>query len=175
MDKYFKLAEFIKAAGEKAIEYAEDGYKGCLAHISLGIKPTDEQPEILEAEDDSGYRAIILGDTRGNVSYNTGKRANLFHKGYVILYSENAEYKNGKTIYKYDAFPSVEQIYKQVKALKRANYKSNKTALFHMVYLDDNDDFEATKKYLSEVIERFADIVWSDKRRALDILEGADA
>lgn len=171
MDKYYKLAEFIKAAGEKAIEYAEEGYKCCLAHVSLGITPTDEQPEILETTDDSGYRAITLGDTRGNVSYDTHKRAKLFHKGCVILYSENSEYKDGKEIYKYDAFPPVEQIYKQVKALKNANYKSNKTSLFHMIYLNDNGDLEATKKYLSDVIERFADIVWNDKRSALDIIE----
>ena len=171
MDKYYKLAEFIKAGGLKAIEYAQKGYKGCDAETFLGIVPTDAQPERITIKDDSGYRAMILGDIRGNVSYNTRERADLYHKGYVYLYSENATYrKDGTKRYRQECFPSVERLYKQLKALKNANYKSEGTSLFYMIRLNDSQEFDTTKKYLSEVVERFANILWNDKRSVSEII-----
>ncbi len=171
MDKYYKLALVVKEACKKAIEYAEEGSKGYLLHVALGHTKTDAEPDCFEITDDSGYRSIHLGDTRGNVSYDTGKRDNsIFHKGYVYLYSEQARYNDkGDKIWTHDCFLTVDTLYHALKSLALGRYKSEKTCYLD-IWLNDNGNFEETKKYLSSVVKRFADTVWNDPRTAEEIV-----
>lgn len=171
MDKYYKLALVVKEACKKAIEYAEEGSKGYLLHVALGHTQSDAEPDCFEITDDSGYRSIHLGDDRGNVSYDTDKRDNnIFHKGYVYLYSEQARYNDeGDIIWTHDCFLSVDTLYHALKSLALGRYKSERTRYLD-IRLNDNGNLEETKKYLSSVVKRFANSAWNDPRTAEEIV-----
>lgn len=85
----------------------------------LGCYKTDASPCGLYVTDDSGYRAITLGDVRGNVSLDTGELDNhLNHHGYVILFSSESHWENNKCIW--DArFPAQDRIEKMLKSVAR--------------------------------------------------------
>ena len=90
MDKYYKLAQLIRL-GAKDIaksDIAKRYYMQAILEVPGYAAP------VLEAEDDSGYRAIILGDVYKN-------------KGYCYLYTENAD-EDGNFTYK--CFPPVKVI-----------------------------------------------------------------
>ncbi len=171
MDKYYKLALVVKEACKKAIEYAEEGSKRYLLHTALGHTQTDSEPDCFEIINDSGYRAIYLGDDRGNVSYDTDNLDNyIFHMGYVYLYSEQARYNDeGDEIWTHDCFLSVDTLYHALKSLALGRYKSEKTRYLD-ISLNDEDNLDRTKKYLSSVVERFADLAWNDPRTAEEIV-----
>lgn len=170
MNKYYKLAQIIRAAGKEISRkgnynkyYSVDGLLG---HIK-----SDAHPEILEVEDDSGYRSIIIGDTRGNVSYDTDRHDDsLFHNGYAYLYSEQCSYNDeGKEIWSKRCYPSVDHLYRALLTLAKGDY-DYKEGRFFSLDLDDNNDFEKTRAYLSGVVEKFADLAASDSRTAADML-----
>ena len=158
MDKYYALAKQIKEAGKKAAEVDGTAFKIYRLNADLDIRKSDRNPEVLDITNDAGYRSIIIGDIRGNVSYDTGKLDNgLFHNGYAYLYSENCEYSSGGTRrWLCKCYPTITKLWQALKLLAGGEYKYCKNELFE-VYLGDNEDFEATKQYLSAVVEKFAD------------------
>ena len=171
MDKYYKLAQLIKLAGKdisKPDEYAKE-YR---VHRLLGFVPSDDDPEILNVIDDSGFRAICLGDIRGNVSYDSEAiNSMIFHKGYIYLYSEQCYYDaNSHREWKeWRCFPTIKYLSMVLKAIAQGTYGKNDFS----IYLNDDDDFEATKAYLSSVVEKYADKVWTDGRSAKEIFKKA--
>jgi len=170
MNKYYKLAQLIKRAGKEISR--EDNYNKIFSveHL-LGHHVSDAHPEILEVGDDSGYRSIILGDIRGNVSYDTDKLDNsLFHGGYAYLYSENCTYnENGKRLWTKRNYPTTEHIYRALVTLAKGDYDYTEGRYFR-ISLNDHDDFEETRTYLSEVVEKFADMAMADKRTAAEMI-----
>lgn len=170
MNKYYKLAKIIRAAGKEISR--EDNYNKVYSVESvLGHWVTDAHPEILEVEDDSGYRSIQIGDIRGNVSYDTDKLDNnLFHHGYAYLYSENCTYnEEGKRLWTKRCYPTADHLYRALATLAKGNYDCTENRYFR-IDLNDNECLEETKKYLSEVVERFADMAMADTRTAEEIV-----
>ena len=173
MDKYYKLALVVKEACKKVIEYAEEGSKGYgyLLHVALGHTRTDAEPDCFEIRANNGYLSIHLGDDRGNASYDTDKLdSNIFHKGYVYLYNEQSRYNDdGNEVWTHDCFLSVDILYHALKSLALGRYKSERTRYLD-IRLNDNGNLEETKKYLSSVVERFANSAWNDPRTAEEIV-----
>lgn len=171
MDKYYKLAQIIKAAGKdisKEGNYNKDFNVDCL----LGHHISDAHPERLTVTDDSGYRSIIIGDVRGNVSYDTGERSDIKNKGYVYLYSENAHYnEEGKRLWNVRCFPTIDHIYHAIKILAKGDYDYVKGRYID-IYNGDIS-FDETMKFLSGAVERFSDMAWSNPMSADEIVEEA--
>ena len=159
MGTYSQLAKAIRKAG-KIISSPKEYAKDYNLDVVLGFATSDEAPERLAVTDDSGYRAIRIGDLRGNVSYDTEKLNNkLFHKGYVYLYSDDST--NGKFIV--PCYPSAKALEKALEIIAKGEYSED--AMKHsalrelgfQIFPNDNDDFAETKKYLSAVVEKFAE------------------
>ena len=147
MNKYELLSRFIKDAGTDII--ADHIAKEFYVNRQLGMHETDAAPEVLYVTDDSGYRSITLGDVRGNVSYDTGKRDDSLKKmGYVLIYSENARY--GK--YKYRCYPPIRNITKTLRRL--ANGEKVESVIYYPADGVDEDEFTS---FIAKAVERFAD------------------
>ena len=162
---FYKLAQLIKLAAKDVSK--ESAYWKCedVARM-LGFKKTDSEPDVLEVTDDSGYRSIIIGDIRGNVSLDSGKRDNrIFHKGYAYLYSENSQYKKDKEIWKYRCFPPIKDIADMLEKLYNAEYCPN----VFTYYPGDDENVSSCVTYLSAVVKKYVDKIASDQRNALEI------
>ena len=170
MDKYYKLAKLIKGAG-KQISAPDEYNKVYSLERLLGHHVSDAHPEILEVEDDSGYRSIIIGDLRGSVSYDTKRLDNtLFHKGFVYLYSENCSYnEDGMRIWSKRNYPTADHLYRALRILAKGEYDYTEGRYFSLS-LNDKKNFKETRAYLSEVVEKFADMAWADRRTAEEMV-----
>lgn len=99
-DGILKLARLIKLMAEDVSK--EDSWWKCeYIGPAIGLRETKNFWDEISVTDDSGYRSITLGDTKGN-------HIKGVHKGYMLLYSENYNYADEK--WKYPCFPSVEEI-----------------------------------------------------------------
>lgn len=160
-----KLARLIKLMA-KDVSKESSWWKVESLGPALGLLETDSFFHEISVEDDSGYRSITIGDTRGNVSRVNGRRiAAEERKGYMLLYSENATYKNDRRVWKYSCFPSQKEIEERLQKVV------DKVPL---IPLDKNncdyDEFwyerrdEDALAYFSEVVKTYADTVARDKR-----------
>lgn len=171
MDKYYKLAQIIKVAG-KEISKESNYNKHFNVEYLLGHHITDARPERITVTDDSGYRSIIIGDIRGNVSYDTGERREIKNKGYAYLYSENAHYsEDDKRLWNVRCYPTINHIYHALKILADGNY-TYKEGRYITIYEGDCG-FEETKEFLSDTVNRLADLAYKDPRTAEEMVEAA--
>lgn len=162
---FYKLAQLIKLAAKDVSK--ENAWWKCedVAKM-LGFKKTDNEPDVLEITDDSGYRSIVIGDTRGNISLDTKKRDNkIFHKGYAYLYSENCSYKENSRIWKYKCFPHTKEIAIMLEKLYNSEYCPN----IFKYYEGDDKNISFCVTYLSAIVKKYVDKIASDKRSALEI------
>ena len=161
-----KLAQLIKIAA-KDVSMESSWWKTERVSVMLGFERTDSEPDLLVVRDDSGYRAIIVGDTRGNVSLDTGKRDNmLIHHGYAYLYSDNASYEGDKRVWEsgYRCFPPVKEIAEKLEML----YKGVECP--GIKYFDgDSEDRSKTIFYLASVVKKYADCIGADRRSPQEI------
>lgn len=173
MDKNIvRLAQLIKLAA-KDVSKKDAWWKEESISAMLGIKKTDNSPCEITVRDDSGYRCITIGDTRGNVSLDTDKLDNnLEHKGYMLLYSENCDYKNDKRIWKYRCFPSNEELAvrleKVLKGVPLIPLDKNNCDYDELWYSDRDDQ---TLKNLSETIRLHVERLSSDTRTPQQIFD----
>lgn len=162
---FYKLAQLIKLAAKDVSK--EDAWWKCenVARM-LGFERMDSEPDVLEVTDDSGYRSIIIGDTRGNVSLDTKKRDDkMFHQGYVYLYSEVCSYKGDVRNWEYKCFPPTKEIATRLEKL----YNSEYCPYIFRYYKGDDKNVSFCVTYLSEVVKKYVDKIASDKRSALEI------
>lgn len=166
---FYKLAQLIKLAAEDISR--EDEYcKTEDVTMMLGMTRSDSAPGIIEVKDDSGYRSIVIGDTRGTVSLDTGKPdIGIKHKGYMLIYSENCNYIGEKDVWKYRCFPSVKEISERL--YKVACYES----LIPSCINCDSDEYwydnntEESRKYLGDFVRECAERIGNDPRTAKEI------
>lgn len=162
----YKLAQLIKLAGQDISK--EPIWKHEDVSIMLGFERTDNEPDVLEVTDDSGYRSIVIGDIRGNISYDTHKRDDkLLHHGYVHLYSEQSSYKGDTEIWKYRCFPPTKEIAARLERLYNAEYCPD----IFQYYEGDDENISSCVTYISEVVKKYVDKIASDERSALEIFE----
>lgn len=169
-----KLASIIKLA---AHDVSKESSWWKLEKIGpmLGLEETDTFFDEISVTDDSGYRNIRIGDTRGNVSRVNGRRiSDEEHKGYMLLYSEQCVYKNQERQWKYSCFPSEHEIAKRLQMvldkgplipLDKKNCDSEE------FWYEDRD--EETLSYLSSVVKKYADTIANDTRSARKIFVDA--
>ena len=114
MDKQlYDLARLIKMLA-KDVSKKDAWWKHEIVSRAIGLYETDTFFDEIRVTDDSGYRAITIGDTRGNISRVTGRRiAEDEHCGMMLLYRECREKK-----YVYRCFPSVEEICNRLQMVK---------------------------------------------------------
>lgn len=143
-----KLAKIIHDAGK---EISKDPVNKDY-HVEYKLQKThatDNNPCVLIVTDDSGYRSIILGDMRGNVSLDSGKLdLNLNHKGYVYLYRDSKE--NGK--WKYPCFPPTTAIEKMLHKI------ANKMDSPSLTCYSGDSGINATKEFLASCVKRFQNL-----------------
>lgn len=139
--------------------------------IALGLVETDDLFDEISVTDDSGYRSITIGDTRGNISRVNGRRiAKEEHKGYMLLYSENCDYDGDKRKWKYRCFPNQKEIEERLQKVV------DKIPLIPMDKNNcDSDEFwyenrdDETLSYLSNVVRKYADTIANDSRTPEEI------
>ncbi len=167
-----KLARLIKIMAED-VSKDSSWWKSENIGAAIGLPETDTFFDEISVTDDSGYRCITIGDTRGNISRVNGRRITEDeHKGYMLLYSENCSYKDSERIWKYHCFPSeseiadrLQKVYKEVPLipLNKENCDSDE-----YWYSAKNKD---TLRYLSNVVKKYADVILADKRSADSIFK----
>lgn len=144
------LARLVKVAKNEIVrdhiakEYHIENALGCFA--------TDASPCRFYVTDDSGYRAITLGDVRGNVSLDAGERNNhLNHRGYVVLFSSQSHHESEREIW--DArFPSQKQIEKILSTVAKGEKVKGAR------YYPGDSGIEETMKFLAENVRRYEDM-----------------
>lgn len=149
-----KLAKLIKIMGEDIAKECNSCWKVEHVGIALGLAGTDE----ISVTDDSGYRAITIGDTRGK------------REGYMLLYSENCTYRNNSRVWEYRCFPS------QIEIAKRLQLVLDKIPLIPLdknnceseEFWYENREWQ-TLTYLSEVVKKYADTIAMDPRTPEEI------
>lgn len=169
-----KLAKLIKLMG-KDIAKDDSWWKTNYLGPVLSMRETDQFFDEISVTDDSGYRSITIGDTRGNVSRVNGRRIKEEeHRGYMLLYSENSYWENEKRKWKYSCFPSQKEIERRLQAVideipliseKKNNCDSEE-------YWYERKDKEALR-YLSTVVKEYADRIATDSRTPEQILADA--
>jgi hypothetical protein len=150
-----KLAKVIKLAGK---EIAKDRINKIFdVGIALGLHEYSDLTGIIEVEDDSGFRSIIIGDIGG-----TGKD----YKGYIYLYEENASYVNYKPSYKYGCFPRQRDIAARLQRIVDGDLDG--------VCKDYSECVNHTEKgfenFPAELIKKYAEAVGKDERTAEQIV-----
>ncbi len=164
---FYKLAQLIKLAA-KDVSKKDAWWKSENVSKMLNFKRTDNEPDILEVVDDSGYRCILIGDTRGNVSLDTEKVDNtIFHKGYAYLYSEQCSYKGDIEKWKHRCFPPTSEIATMLEKLYNAEYCPQMIKY----YAGDDENISFCVTYLSEVVKKYIDVIASDERTAFEIFD----
>lgn len=159
-DGILKLARLIKLMAEDVSK--EDSWWKCeYIGPAIGLRETKNFWDEISVTDDSGYRSITLGDTKGN-------HIKGVHKGYMLLYSENYNYADEK--WKYPCFPSVEEIAERLQLvlekvplipLELNNCDSEK-------FWYENRD-EDSLQYFSDVVREYADKIAADPRTEEEI------
>ena len=168
-----KLARLIKIM-RKDVSRENSWWKTEKIGPALGLTETDDFFDEISVTDDSGYRSITIGDTRGNVSRVNGRQiTDDEHKGYMLLYSENCTYKGKKRVWKYRCFPSQKEIedrlQKVVDKIPLIPMDKNNSDSDEYWYEDREDK---TLAYLSEVVKKYADTIAQDNRTPDEIFEG---
>ena len=171
-----KLAKLIKLMA-KDVSYESSWWKHENIGPVIGLYETDTFFDEISVTDDSGYRCITVGDTRGNVSRVNGRPIKKEeHKGYMLLYSENSSYKNGKRVWKYKCFPSQEEIANRLQTVLDGNslipLDKNNCDTEEFWYSERDDE---TLKYLSGIVRKFADIIAADPRTAEKIFSDCNS
>lgn len=165
-----KLAKLIKIMA-KDVSKESSWWKMEHVGAAIGLKETENFFDEISVTDDSGYRCITIGDTRGNVSRINGRRiAEEEHKGYMLLYSENCTYTGDKSVWKYRCFPSQKEIENRLQKV------IDKVPLIPMDKNNcDSDEFwykekdDKTLSYLSGVVKKYADTIAKDSRTPEEI------
>lgn len=163
-----KLARLIKIMA-KDVSKESSWWKLENVGAALGLEETDDFFDEISVTDDSGYRCIIIGDTRGNVSRVNGRKiADDEHKGYMLLYTENCTYKDGKRVWKYNrCFPSQKEIELRLqKVVDKIPLDKNNGDSDEFWYQERDDK---TLTYLSDVVKKYADTIASDSRTPEEI------
>lgn len=164
---FYKLAQLIKLAAKDVCK-DEAWWKVEDVARMLDFPRTDKNPDVLEVKDDSGYRCLIIGDIRGNVSLDTGKiDNNIFHNGYVYLYSENCSGydKKDNGLWKYKCFPPTKNIADMLQTLYNAEYRPDSFTY----YTGDDDNIDNCVSYISEVVRKYVEKISADSRSAAEI------
>ena len=168
----YKLAQLIKLAGKDISKEENSLYKTENVSMMCGLQLTDKTPGIIEVEDDSGYRAIRIGDTRGNVSYDTGNLDNnLSHHGHMVLYYENCSYDaNGNRVWKFRCFPPMKELVNRLWMV--ANYKplipeTLNNCDSNEYWYDKNT--ASGRKYLGDLVRQCVSNLEKDTRTAQEI------
>lgn len=160
-----KLASLIKIMA-KDVTKESSWWKEESIGAALGLVETDDFFDEIRVTDDSGYRSITIGDTRGNVSRVNGREiSEKEHKGYMLLYSENCSYKKTKRIWKYKCFPSQKEIESRLQKVvdKIPLIPMDKNNCDSDEYWYERRDEEALN-YLSNVVKKYADTIANDIR-----------
>ena len=160
-----KLAKLIKIMA-KDVSKPDAWWKIESVGAALGFVETDSFFDEISVTDDSGYRAITIGNTRGNVlGVNGRKVAKDEHRGYMLLYSENCEYRDDKRVWKYSCFPSQREIENRLQKIL------DKVPLVPLGKNNcDSDEFwyknrdKDTLEYFANVVKRYADTIAKDSR-----------
>lgn len=157
-----KLAQLMKLMA-KDVSKEDAWWKEENVSVALGIE--DESMNII-VRDDSGYRAIFIGDVRGQ------SVAERNENGYMIPYSENDSYNKGKHKWKYRCFPPQKDLEKLLQKIVDKE---------PLIPLDknncDSDDYwyssrtDASLKFFSDTVKLHADKIAADKRTAKEIFE----
>lgn len=167
-----KLAKLIRIMA-KDVAKEDSWWKQENIGPAIGLEETTTFFDEISITDDSGYRCITIGDTRGNVSRINGEKIEeKEHKGYMLLYSENCGYKDGKRVWKYRCFPNQKEIEKRLQMVV------DKIPLIPMDKNNcDSEEFwyesrsEETLIYLSNVVKIYADKISNDPRSAKEIFD----
>lgn len=158
-DGIFKLAGLIKLMAEDVSK--EDSWWKCeYIGPAIGLRETKNFWDEISVTDDSGYRSITLGDTKG-------QHIKGVHR-YMLLYSENYNYADEK--WKYPCFPSVEEI------AERLQLVLEKVPLIPLELNNcDSEEFwyenrdEDSLQYFSDVVREYADKIAADPRTEEEI------
>ena len=154
-----KLAKLIKLMA-KDVSKESSWWKVEMIGPAIGLPNSKGE---ISVTDDSGYRSITIGDTRGN-------------RGYMLLYSENATYPKNERVWKYRCFPYQNEIARRLQkvveeipliSLDKKNCDSEE------YWYSDRD--EQTLKYFSSLVKRYADTIANDKRSAEKIYNSVKA
>lgn len=165
-----KLARLIKIMA-KDVSKESSWWKNEQIGVALGLDETNDFFDEISVTDDSGYRSITIGDTRGNVSRVNGRKiSDEEHEGYMLLYSENCTYKGNEQKWKYRCFPSQKEIENRLQKVV------DKIPLIPMDKNNcDSDEFwyedreDKTLTYLSNVVKKYADTIANDNRTPEEI------
>lgn len=167
-----KLAKLIKMMA-KDVSKEDAWWKMEQIGAALGLDETDPSYGEISVTDDSGYRSITIGDTRGNISKVNGRKiTEEEHKGYMLLYYENCNYKNDERVWKYRCFPPQKEIEKRLQMVLEKipliPLDKNNCDSDEFWYEDRNDDALA---YLANVVKTYADTIAKDSRTPEQIFE----
>ena len=170
-----KLAKLIKIMA-KDVSKDSSWWKIEQIGPAIGFNETEDFFGEISVEDDSGYRSITIGDTRGNISRVNGRRIEREeHKGYMLLYSENCSYENDKRKWKYSCFPSQKEIENRLKKIvdKVPLIPMDKNNCdFDEFWYENRDD--ETLTYLSDTVKLYADTISKDKRTPEEIFAACE-
>ena len=161
-----KMARLIKFCAKELLknEYCKFMY----VHDVLGQQRTDEVPTTLMVENDGGFRGILFGDNRGNVSYNTNNRSQTIkNKGYIYLYVD----LDGVDGYKYKDYISVNELANRIcnaynDMVAGADNSDKDSYMFKKGDVAQNESFT----YLANELKRYVDMINNDIRTAGEIL-----
>lgn len=152
-----KLAEFIKIVAK---DVSKNPWKSESVGTHLSLIRGDNLLDEISVIDDSGYRAIIIGDIRGNISSNGTHIAEEEHKGYMRLYCENSYYDGNKEKWKYRCFPSAAELAHRLQLVFEK---------IPLIPLDknncDSEEFwyerrdEEALAYFSSIVKKYADTI----------------
>ena len=167
-----KLANLIKLMAQD-VSKEENWWKTEYVGPVIGLPETEEFFSEISVTDDSGYRSITIGDTRGNVSRVTRRHiSEEEHKGYMLLYSENSTWDGDEELWKYECFPSQEEIAKRLQAVldKKPLIPLDKNNCDSEEFWYENRD-EKTLQFLSDTVRIYADKISIDPRTVEAIFE----
>lgn len=169
-----KLAKLIKLMAED-VSSEKAWWKRERVGAAIGLPETDTFFDEISVTDDSGYRCITIGDTRGNVSRINGRRiAEEEHMGYMLLYSENCRYNGDRRVWKYRCFPSqrelADRLQKVYDKIPLIPLDKNNCDFDEYVYESRSEE---NLSYLSSVVKKYADTIAADKRSAEEIFKNA--
>lgn len=167
-----KLAKLVKIMA-RDVSKEEAWWKTEQVGDVIGLCETDTFFDEISVTDDSGYRSITIGDTRGNVSRVNGRKiSENEHMGYMLLYSENCDYSKNHEQWRYKCFPPQKEIAHRLQMvcdeialipLDKRNCDSEE-----YWYSDKN---VKTLKYFASVVKKYADTVNADERSVEEIFE----
>ena len=157
--KLYELARLIKLMGKDVAKESAWWKVECIS-AAIGLNETEKFFDEISVTDDSGYRSITIGDTRGNVSRVNGRRiSEEEHKGYMFLYSENREGK-----YHYACFPPINEIYRRLCKVVQKEILAAPDTMYA------RKDAEALE-YYAKVVTEHAEVLSKIGKTAQEILD----